>query len=270
MTTVAGVTEIELSVASLTFNCVEPKIEPNLAELTALTVTVPWPAAVTTPFESIDAADGFDNGFNTDHVIELVRSCVVVSLNVPIATKLSSVGGAIVAFDGVSAIDCNVAPVTVRLVEAFIVPTEAETVVPPTSFAVTSLVVVLLVPKVAMVGSENVHWARLVTSRVLPSVKVPSTEKSNFVRFAIEGFAGRTTMETRFERSTVRAGGGLCEKLDSEPKDACTVDVPRLLPIASPLFEVMNGPDPWNDQSARFVTSCVVPSLKVAVAANCC
>jgi hypothetical protein len=170
-----------------------------------------------------------------------------------------------VAFDGDSAIDCNVPPVTVRLVEAFKVPTEAEMVVVPTLFAVTEL----LTPKAATAESDEVHCARLLTSRVLPSLKVPKAEKPTFVKSAIEGFAGKTAIETRFARFTSKVAFPL-----PPPKIAVTLPLAEVsnalkpCPIASPLLLVTNGGKELHE--ARFVTSWVELSLNVAVAANCC
>lgn len=76
--------------------------------------------------------------------------------------------------------------------------------------------------------------------------------------------------ETRFDKSTVSVGGVGEDKVDCPPNSASTWYVPILFPIASPLREVMNGPEGENDQLAKSVTSCWDVSLKVALALYCC
>lgn len=77
------------------------------------------------------------------------------------------------------------------------------------------------------------------------------------------GFAGKTEIETRFERSTVRF------VVASAPlKMAVMPLTPGDCPMANPLLLVMKGGK--EDHEARLVTSCVEPSLNVAVAVNCC
>jgi hypothetical protein len=172
--------------------------------------------------------------------------------------------GAIVAVAGETARDCKVASLTVSVAEGVKVPT---------------LVVIMAVPApmplklpgaepkgTATVGSEADQFvARLLTSRVLPSLNVPITENVNCVRFARIGLDGKIATETRFDKSTVSVGrvvGG-----GAPPNEAAKVYVPTLVPIARPVL-VMSSGEAFHE--VRLVTSCVEPSLKVAVAVSCC
>jgi hypothetical protein len=104
---------------------------------------------------------------------------------------------------------------------------------------------------------------------VLPSLNVPIAERVNGVLFAMEGFAGKIATVTRLDRSTFKVGGIARVLVDCPPNDAFTSNiVPTVLPEDSPLYAVMDGPD--DVQFAKFVTSCVDMSLKVATALYCC
>jgi hypothetical protein len=81
--------------------------------------------------------------------------------------------GAIEPFTGDTVIDWSCATVTLRVDAAFSVPTDAEMSVVPTA-------VLLARPgvegKFATAGLEEDQVARMLTSRVLPSLNVPITE----------------------------------------------------------------------------------------------
>jgi len=102
--------------------------------------------------------------------------------------------------------DCNVAPVTVNVVEplagvvAFGSLIVAVTVLVP---AEAPVICPAAIPKLATPGFPDDHVTMLLTSRVLPSVNVPMAESAVVVWFAIEGFAGTTATETMLEESTV-------------------------------------------------------------------
>jgi len=111
---------------------------------------------------------------------------------------------------------------------------------------------------------------RLPKLLVLPSLKAPIAENPRLVPFAIDGEVGRTLIEVRLDRSTVKdvlpvtdgpVGGNI----------AVMVAVPIPLPIAKPLLVVMKAILPAEELHVEtFVMSCVVPSEKVPVAVNCC
>jgi hypothetical protein len=162
---VAGVTAIEISVASLTVNVVEPLTVPEAAEI----VTPPTDAPVARPALLIVARDRLLEL----HVTELVRFCVLLSLNVPIAVNCCVVPVAIVSLAGVTAIEISAAGVTVTEVDPFTVPEAAVIVVTPVATLVATPCVPVALLIVAILGAEELHTAVLVTSCVVPSVNFP-------------------------------------------------------------------------------------------------
>jgi hypothetical protein len=227
---------------------------------------------VTTPLPFTEATAGS----RVDHD-RFGKTEALPSLKVPVPIKSSLVVGAMVALAGDKAIDDNVALSTVNVAADGVIgggvtvpfkgsAMEAETVVGP----MVELTVVNTLgsgPKFVATESleEDQSEAKLVRSRVLPSLKVPLTENVICVRLGTEGTAGKIEAEARSESPTIKLAAGL---FDCPPNDAVTLEVPSVCPTASPLLLVMKPPE--EDQVATFVTSCVDPSLKVALAANCC
>ena len=80
---------------------------------TAVITAVPWLTAVTMPPLAVMLAT---DGLLEAQVTELVRFCVVPSLKVPVAVNCSVFPMAIEGFAGVTAMDANVAGVTVSVV----------------------------------------------------------------------------------------------------------------------------------------------------------
>lgn len=140
----AGVTAIEISTAAETFSVVDPETVPDVAVI----VVLPTPAPVAKPPETIVAIEVCDEL----QVAEPVRSCVLPSLYVPVAENCCVFPFAIVGFDGVTAIDTNVAAeVTVRLLDPVIVLDVALIVDVPAASAVAKPCVPLELLIVAIV-----------------------------------------------------------------------------------------------------------------------
>ena len=140
----AGVTAIDCSVAAVTVSTVEPLIDDDVAVI----VEVPTPAPVASPAVLIVAVVVVPEL----HATVLVRFCVVPSLNVPVAVNRWVAPLVIDGFAGVTAIDCNVAAVTVSTVDPEIdddvaviveVPTPA-----PLARPAALIVAVMVVPEV--------------------------------------------------------------------------------------------------------------------------
>ena len=72
-----------------------------------------------------------------DHATDPVRFWVLPSPNVPVAVNCCVAFLASVGFAGVTAIDFNVAPATVRVIEPAMLPDVAVMIVLPADFAVT-------------------------------------------------------------------------------------------------------------------------------------
>jgi hypothetical protein len=109
----AGETARELSVAEVTFTGTEAWRWFKLKELVAVIVTDPADRPFTKPFEVTVPIAVLEDV----HVKYALRSCVVESLKVPIPDSWNFVVAGNDAFTGRRVSDCNVAPVTVNVVE---------------------------------------------------------------------------------------------------------------------------------------------------------
>jgi methylglyoxal synthase len=249
----AGVTAIDCNVAAVTVSKVEPLMDDDVAVI----VEVPTPAPVARPAALIVATVVMPD----DHVTVLVRFCVVPSLNVPVAVNCCVAPLVIDGLAGVTAIDCSVAAVTVRTVEPLIPPDVALIVEVPTPAPVAR-------PDALMVAVEVVpedHVTVLVRFCVVPSLNVPVAVNCCVAPLAIDGFAGVTAIDCSVAAVTV-------SKVDPLIEDdvAVIVEVPTPAPVARPaalIVAVVVVPD---DQVTVDVRFCVVPSLNVPVAVNCC
>jgi hypothetical protein len=126
---VAGVTAIDTSVALVTLRVVLPLMVPRVAEMTV----VPAATALARPSDPVALEMVAVAGVADAQVTAAVRSCVVASLYVPVATKRSLVPLAIDGVAGVTAIETSVAAVTVSVVFPATVPMLAEMTVVPTA-----------------------------------------------------------------------------------------------------------------------------------------
>ena len=120
-----GVTARDLSVAAVTVRGVEPEIAPDVAEM----VAEPADTAVTEPVEPAVLLTVATAALDELHVTEAVRSCVVLSEKVPVATNCCTVPLATLELTGVIAMDTSVAAVTVSVVDPEIFPFVAVMVV---------------------------------------------------------------------------------------------------------------------------------------------
>src|SRR5205807_1724453 len=154
-----------------------------------------------------------------------VRSCVVPSVNVPVAVNCCGLPSGTVASGGLIAIDTSVAAVTVSRVELLMAPELAVTVAVPIPVLCASPA--LLIVAVETVSDDQV--AVLVRSCVLPSVNVPVTVKGCVVPSAMEGLAGVVARETRTAGVTVN----VVEPLIA-PKVAVTLVLPNPTLAATP------------------------------------
>jgi hypothetical protein len=130
-----------------------------------LIVLVPTPAPVAKPVLVIVAVAGVPD----DQVTDVVRFCVLLSLNVPVAVNCCVRPFAIDGFAGVTAIDCSVAAVTVSTVDPLTEPDVALMVLVPTPAPVANPVLVIVA--VAVVPDDQV--TDVVRFCVLLSLNVP-------------------------------------------------------------------------------------------------
>jgi hypothetical protein len=132
----AGVTAIDTSVAAFTVSSVEPVMLPTVAEI----VEVPAPTPVASPVLLIVATAPVPEAHTA-----LLSTCVVLSLNVPVAVNCCVPPLVIEGFAGVTAIDTSVAAFTVSVTAALVtVPaafvTTTRNVAPLSDVVVTGVV----------------------------------------------------------------------------------------------------------------------------------
>ncbi len=213
----AGVTAIDCSVAAVTVSRVEPLIDDDVAAM----VEVPTPAPVARPVVLIVAVAVVPEL----QLTVLVRFCVVPSLNVPVAVNCWVAPLVIDGFAGVTAIDCSVAAVTVRVVEPLIAPDVALIVEFPTPAPVARPAALI----VAVVVVPELHVTVLVRFCVVPSLNVPVAVNCCVAPLVIDGFAGVTAIDCNVAAVTVSKVEPL---MDDDV--AVIVEVPTPAPLASP------------------------------------
>src|SRR5262245_12710255 len=104
---------------------------PVIVPLVALITEVPAATPVALPFEAAAFEIVAFAAVAEAQVTVAVRSCVVASVNVPVAVNWTFVVRLIVGVVGVTAIDASTAGVTVRVTMPTIVPVVAEITVVP-------------------------------------------------------------------------------------------------------------------------------------------
>src|SRR5271163_3447852 len=249
----AGVTAIDCSVAAFTVSKVEPLIDDDVAVI----VEVPTPAPVARPAALIVAVVVVPD----DHVTVLVRFCVVPSLNVPVAMNCCIAPLVIEGFAGVTAIDCNVAAVTVSKVEPLMDDDVAVIVEVPTPAPLASPAALI----VAVAVVPELHVTVPVKFWVEPSLNVPVAVNCWVAPLMIDGIAGVTAIDCNVAAVTVRTVEPLIA-----PDVALIVEVPTPAPVARPAVVIVAVAVVPDDQVTLDVRFCVVPSLNVPVAVNCC
>jgi hypothetical protein len=153
----SGVTLIDTRAAGATVRVVVPEIPETVAPIDV----VPVATAVATPAASIDATEGMDD----DQEAVAVTSCVLLSVNVPVAVKPCVNPLASVGLDGVMAMLTNSAAVTLSVADPLIAPEDAVIIAEPTCVPVASPLGLIVA---ALLDDDHVTLA--VKSTVLPSV----------------------------------------------------------------------------------------------------
>lgn len=156
-----------------------------------------------------------------------VRSCVVPSLYVPVAVNASPVPFGMLGLVGVTAIEVNVAAVTLSPVAADTPPTDAPIVVVPTPDPVAKPFdpCALLIEAVA--GTDEVHATSFVKFCVLLSLYVPVAVNCSLVPSAMLGFGGVIASDTKVAADTVSE-----VEPDTLPSTAPSVVVPMASAVA--------------------------------------
>jgi len=239
-----------------TVRLVELVMPPELAPM----VVLPTPAAVARPavlgalaMVATEADDELQWTFR-------VMSWVVLSLNVPVAVNCCLLPLDAIEFAGVMARETSVPLLTVRVVVPF----------SPEALAVIVTLPVRLpkaVPELRMEATLGVDDFQDTPARlppVLPSLKVPTAVNFTKVRASMRGLLGRMAMPTSLTVVTVRFVLPV-----TESRTALMVVLPAATLLTSPwlLMAAAAGFDEPHNTEA--VTSCELPSLKLAVAVNC-
>ena len=123
MVAVCGLIAMDTRAAGVTVSSVELLIPPEFAVMLA----VPMPALCASPLLLMVAAEAVSE----DQVAVLVRSCVLPSVNDPIAVNCCIVPSAMDGAVGVTAMETKAAEVTVIVVEPVIEPEVAEMLAVP-------------------------------------------------------------------------------------------------------------------------------------------
>jgi hypothetical protein len=185
---------------------------------------------------------------------------------VPVTVNCCFVPLAIDGRAGVTAIETNVAVVTVSVAVPTTVPRVAVMAEVPTATPVARPEVVM----VAVAGVAEAHVAVaerscVVMTLVVGSLKVPIATNCCLVPFAIDGVAGVTAIETRAAVVTVSV-----VEPTTVPLVAETTDVPAPTPVARPPAEIVAAVSVADAHVTEAETSFVDVSLYVPVATNCC
>jgi len=250
----AGATLIDCNVvAAPTVRVAEPDLPPEVAVIVALPAE--WPVA--TPGDTTVAIAVVAER----HLTLLLMSARLPSEKVPVATKRCVRPICTVAAAGVTAIDVNVAAVTVKVAEPALAPEVAVIVAVPADTPVAT-------PDDATVATTSVpelHVTALLMSKVVPSEKVPVATTGCGRPIGTVSAAGATAIDTNVSGFTVKV-----REAAMPPKLAVMTDGPAATPVASPdvllIVATLVVPEVQLEDA---VTSLDDPSANVAVATNC-
>jgi hypothetical protein len=161
---------------------------------------------------------------------------------------------------GVTAMDCNVAAVTVSTVLPVTPFSVAEMEEVPTPAPVARPAAVI----VATDGVAEAHVTLLVTFCVLLSLKVPVAVNCCVAPLVMLGLAGVTAMDCSVAAVTVAT-----VEPEIAPDVALTVEVPTATEVANPAALMVSTDGVAEAQVTLAVRFCVLLSLNVPVAVNC-
>ncbi len=239
----AGLTVMDTRRAMDTVRPVDPLTAPK----TALMVLLPVAILVRRPRLLIVAAAGLEEVQTADPV----TSCVLLSLNVPVAANCFVVPTAMLEFAGVTAMEIKVAPVMVSDAVPVTEPELAVMVATP----VPTLVAKPVGSTRAMDEDEEdqfTDWSHC----VLPSSKFPTAVNCSVVPSAIDGVAGLTEIEIRCAATTVNV-----EVSVKDPTVAVIVVEPAATVVANPELLMVATAGEEEVQVTALTRSALEPSL---------
>jgi hypothetical protein len=218
----------------------------------ALMLAVPTPTLLASPPLLIVA----DDGVSELHIAAAVKSCVLPSVNLPVATNCCVVPNATVGLAGVTEIETSAAELTVKVVEPCTDPAVAVILAVPVSPLLANPWLPLLLLMVATEVVSELHCTVAVMFCVLPSVKVPVAENGTVVPSGIVGIAGVMAIVTNVAGFTVSV---VVPEID--PKIAVTLVPPTATLAASPCPLTVAMAEFAVLHETEVVTSNVLPSL---------
>ena len=189
-----------------------------------------------------------------------VMSCVLASLNVPVATKGCVPPAFAVTVAGVTASDTSVPVPTVKVVLPVTPEEEAEIVTVPPFFP-------WVMPVERMEARFGFDDFQVIPTRLLatlPSLKVPLAVNLRVVPFSIRGLAGFTVIAVRCAVEIVSPVDPL-----TEPRAALMVTLPVARLDAKPCALMVAAEGLEEVQRTLALMSCELESLKVPVAVYC-
>jgi hypothetical protein len=175
------------------------------------------------------------------------------------------VPSAIVALGGLIAIDTSAAGFTTSVAVPLTVPELIPIVVVPTPVVLACPIVPAVSLIVATVATVELQYPLCVRSCVVPSVNVPVAVNCCVVPIGIVAVGGLIAIDTSAAAVTVSTVDPL-----TVPEVALTVAVPVPTLCPSPTLLIVAVVGVSEDHVAVLVRFCVLPSLNVPVAVNCC
>jgi len=167
-----------------------------------------------------------------------VRSCVLLSVKVPVAVNCSVVPAAMVGLAGVTPIDTSVAEPTVTVTAGEVMPLKAAlTWAWPGAAAVTRPAVPAALLTAATAGVEDLQVTRLVRSCVWLSEYRPVAVNCRMVPFTSVGAAGVSPIETKEVAVTLSV-----VETDTPSAAAKIVAEPTLRAVTRPVVEIEATP----------------------------
>lgn len=234
---------IEVKPTVETVRLVDCATEPDEACM----VVAPVAMLLTKPLALMIATLGLDDFHSTNWVM----SCVLLSLNLPVAVNCLFASIGMVELVGAMASETKVALVTVTDAVPLIAPEVAVTVDVPAASAEPSPAVLTVRTFCAL----DDHWTDG-SICVLPSSKVPVAMNCCSVPIASEAVDGEMAIEVRCAATTVKVVESL-----KDPTLAVIVVVPALNIEASPVLSMVAIAADEEIQVTPLVRSAVDPSL---------
>jgi hypothetical protein len=255
----AGVTEIDKSVAGVTVSVVEPVMLPDAAVI----VDVPAARQDARPLEPAALLIADTAVLDEFQVTEAVRFCVVPSEYAPVAVNCLVVPLALVGLEGVTDSDESVARVTVRVVEPVMLPEAAVIVDVPAARQDARPLEPAALLTVATFVLDELQVTDAVRFCVVPSEYAPVAMNCLVVPLALVGLDGVIERDVRVAGVTVRVVDP-----DLPPNVAVIVVEPAATVLANPDALIVATPVFDESQPTEAVKFCVVLSEYIPVATN--